>query len=144
MATKTADQVSAKWLTGISNSQAEMQAGVAAVTVSPGQAAAAKKQKWINALMDPNVQAKWARNVQIGGALQPWQNAMNTYGISRAIQGASQKQSKYTAAMGPLLDYEYALRSQIRAMDDSTPAARDQRMLAWVAGMRKYQRPATA
>lgn len=143
MAQKTADQVSAKWLQNLSASQSEMQAGVQAVTVAPGQAAAAKMQKWINALNDPATQAKWQRNVQIGGALGPWQQAMESYGISRAIQGAQQKQAKYTNAMGPVLQYVYNLRAQVKQMDDSTPAAREQRMLTFVRGMRQYKRPTT-
>lgn len=143
MATKTAEQVSQKWLTNFSASQTEMQNGVAAVTIAPGQAAAAKFQKWINALNDPNVQAKWKRNVQIGGALGPWQAAMNNYGIARAIQGAQQKQAKYTNAMESLLPYIYQLRQQVRQMDDSTTVAREARMIAFIRGMRNYQRPAT-
>jgi hypothetical protein len=142
MSTKTAEQVSTKWLNNFSQSQSEMQAGVAAVTVGPGVLAAQKLQKWINALNDPSTQQKWQRNVAIGGALGPWQDAMNTYGISRAIQGAQQKQAKYTNAMNSLLPFIYQLRSSVRSMDDSTPAAREQRMIAFVRGMRQYKRPA--
>jgi hypothetical protein len=143
MATKTADQASAKWLANLSSSQSEMQAGVAAVTQAPGALAAAKVQKWQNALNDPATVAKWVRNVQAGGSLSAWQAAMENYGISRAIQGAQQKQAKYTNAMSSVLPYIYTLRQQVRSMDDSTPAAREARMLAFVRGMRQYKRPAT-
>ena len=144
MATKTAEQASAKWLQNISQSQAEMQAGVQATTVSPGQAAAAKVQKWQNALSDPATVQKWVRNVQAGGSLAQWQAAMESYGISRAIQGAQQKQAKFTNAMNSLLPFVYNLRTQVRQMDDSTPAAREQRMLAFTRGMRNYKRPANS
>ena len=143
MATKTAEQASAKWLQNLSASQSEMQAGVQATTVSPGQLAAAKVQKWQNALNDPATVAKWVRNVQAGGSLSAWQAAMENYGISRAIQGAQQKQAKYTNAMNSVLPFIYTLRAQVRQMDDTTPAAREQRMLTFVRGMRQYKRPNT-
>jgi hypothetical protein len=144
MAQKTAQAASAKWLQGLSGAQTEMQAGVAAVTVSPGQQAAAKVQKWQNSLNDPNTVAKWVRNVTAGGNLQAWQASMNNYGISRAIQGAQQKQDKYTTAMESVLPFVYQLAQTVKAMDDSTPAARDARMLAFTRGMRQYKRPATS
>lgn len=142
MAIKTPEQVSQKWLAGMQQSQAEMQAGVNAVTIAPGTAAANAKQKWILAMSSQKVQDKWARNVQIGGSLQNWQNAMNTYGIQRAQQGAQQKQQKYTNAIGPLLTFEAQLQQTIKAMPSVTPQDRINRMLAWVQGMSQYQRPA--
>lgn len=143
MATKSVDQITSKWLNNLTGAQSEMQAGVQATTIDPGRAAAAKVQKWQNALSNPATIQKWVRNVTAGGNLAAWQAAMENYGIARAVQGAQQKQSKYTAAMTSLMPYIEQGRSQIRTMDDSTPAARDQRMLAWSAYMRNYKRPAS-
>lgn len=142
MANKTPEAVAAKWQNGMSQSQAEMTAGVAAVTVAPGTAAANARQKWVNAMASLAVQDKWARNVAIGGSLPNWQSAMNEYGIQRAIQGASQKASKYLNAVTPLLAYEANLRQTIKNMPSVTVADREARMLAWSRGMAKYQRPA--
>lgn len=142
MAIKTAQQASAKWLAGMQNSQQTMQDGVNAVTVAPGTAAANAVQKWVLAMTSQKVQQKWARNVAIGGSLPNWQNAMNTYGISRAIQGAQQKEAKYTSAITSVLSYEATLQAQIKAMPSVTPQDRINRMLAWVNGMANYQRPA--
>ena len=144
MAIKTAQQASAKWLAGMQNSTTAMQEGVAAVTVAPGTAAANAKQKWIMAMTSQKVQDKWARNVQIGGSLSNWQNAMNTYGINRATQGAQQKQEKYSNAIANVLEYEQRLQQQVKAMPSVTPQDRINRMLAWVNGMAQYQRPANS
>jgi hypothetical protein len=143
MAHGSASDVTAKWLQRIGAAQAEMSAGVDRVTQAPGDLAAAKKQKWVNALMTTAVQDKWARNVRAGGALEPWRASMKNYGISRAIEGAQAKQAKFEQAMNSLLPFVDNLRTTVRAMDDSTPAAREQRMLAWVRGMRNYQRPSS-
>lgn len=140
MAHGTAQDVTAKWLRNIQSAQQEMQAGVARVTVSPGQAAAAKRQKWINALSDPATQDKWARNVS-SVSLGQWQQAMNEYGIARVAQGAQAKQAKFERAMGSLLTYIDQGVSQVRQMDDSNYAAREQRALAMMRWMRNYKRP---
>lgn len=141
MAHGTAEQVRDKWLGRIQAATQEMQDGVNRVTVSPGDAAAAKKQKWINALMDARTQDKWERNVRIGGSLDKWRAAMLGYGINRVAQGAQAKQDKYLAAITPLLTYIDQVRAKVRTMDDSTPAARENRMLANMRMMRDYRRP---
>lgn len=137
----TAEEVSAKWLSRLQQSQADMQAGVARVTVAPGQAAAAKKTKWINALQDPATQDKWARNVA-SVSLSQWQQAMTNYGVARVAQGAQAKQQKFTTAMTSLLTYIDQGVNQVRQMDDTNPAAREQRALAMMRWMRNYKRPA--
>lgn len=141
MAHGTPTEVKDKWLRNIQNATAEMQAGVARLNVSPGQSAAAKKQKWINALMDTTTQDKWARNVA-SVSLTQWQQAMNDYGINRVGQGAQAKSAKFESAMSSLLPFIDRLRTQVRSMPDDTPAAREQRALAMMRGMRGYQRPA--
>lgn len=142
MAHGTAQQVSDKWLRGLQNATQDMTDGVGRVTVAPGQAAAAKQQKWINALMDTNTQQKWARNVS-AVSLSSWKAAMTDYGINRVAQGAQAKQPKFTTAMNSLLPFIDQVRDQVRNMPDDTPAAREQRALAMMRGMRNYQRPAS-
>lgn len=142
MAHGSSSDVTKKWLTNIQNATTEMQAGVARLTVAPGQAAAAKQQKWINALMDQATQAKWARNVA-SVSLQSWQTAMNDYGINRVSQGAQAKQAKFQTAMDSLLPFIDRVQASVKAMPDNTPADREQRALAMMRGMRAYQRPSS-
>ena len=142
MAIKTPAQASAKWLTGMQNSSQAMQEGVNAVTVAPGTAAANARQKWVQAMTSQKVQDKWARNVAIGGSLENWRPAMLNYGVNRAVQGAQEKQAKYTTAITSVLEYETRLQAQVKAMPSVTPQDRINRMLAWVNGMAQYQRPA--
>lgn len=142
MAIKSIEVVTQKWQNGMSQAQQSMTEGVNAVTVAPGTAAANARQKWVNAMGSLAVQDKWERNVRIGGSLENWRGAMTTYGIQRAVQGASQKVNKFAAAMGPVLAYEAQLQATIKAMPSVTEADREARALAWMRGMRKYQRPA--
>ena len=140
MAHGTAQDVTAKWLSRLQQAQQEMTAGVNRVTVAPGQAAASKRQKWINALQDPATQDKWARNVA-SVSLSQWQQAMNDYGIARVAQGAQAKQQKFETIMSSLLTYIDQGVNQVKQMDDSNYAAREQRALAMMRWMRNYKRP---
>lgn len=137
----TPADVADKWQRNLGNAQQEMQAGVQRVTQAPGQAAAAKQQKWVAALMDPATQDKWARNVR-SVSLGQWQESMLSLGIARAAQGATQKKGKFETAMASLLPFIDNVRSQVRAMPDNTPQDREQRALAMMRGMRNYKRPA--
>lgn len=102
--------ISQKWLTNLSGAQQSMQQGVQAVTVAPGQKAAAAQALWLARLQAS--QTKWANRV---GAvtLAEWQQSMINLGIPRAIQGAQEKQSRYTAF---IQEYASFLQSQVPAI----------------------------
>lgn len=133
-------EVAAKWYNRLSQSTDDMRAGVQRVQQAPGQAAAQKRQKWVNALMDTNTQDKWARNVA-SVSLADWQNSMLNYGINRVAQGAQAKQEKFAQRLAPLLQHIDTVAAQVRSMPDLTPADRENRAIAMMRGMRKYQRP---
>lgn len=137
----TAEEVAQNWVNGLTNATQKMTAGVGRVTTSPGQSAAASLQKWVNALSNPAIQQKWA--TQVGAvSLVSWQNAMTEVGIPRVSQGAQAKQAKFAAAMVPLLRFIDQGVAQVKQLDNSTYAAREQRMLTFVRYMRTYQKPA--
>lgn len=138
----TADEVADKWQRGISNAQQDMTAGVQRVTVAPGTAAAASKQRFVTAMQDPATFDKWERGVR-SVSLGSWQNSMLTLGIPRAAQGAQQKKDKFVNAMNSLLPFVDNLRNTVKSMPANTQADREQRMLAWSRGMRQYRKPAS-
>lgn len=98
----TSAQATAKWLSGLQNASARMAAGADAVTVAPGQAAAAASAKWLAKVTA--AQQKFATNVA-RVSLADWQNSYKTIGIPRVAQGAQQKQGKVTAFMDQFLPY---------------------------------------
>lgn len=99
-----ADPASAtqKWVTNLSNSSAAMTRGVQAVTISPGQQAAAAADKWLMKVTQSK--DKFARRVG-SVSLADWQNAMTSYGIGRVATGANQKQAKMQSFMAEYLPY---------------------------------------
>ena len=126
----------ANWTAGLTGAGQKITDGVNRVNQAPGQKAAAQAQKYIN-----NVTAsvpKWQRKVA-GVTLEQWRSAMITKGVPRVASGAQASQGKFQGALVPLFQFMQSLWQQVDAMDTSTPAARDAKMLAWSQGMRNYQ-----
>lgn len=97
-----AQQATAKWVQNIGQATERITAGVQAVSVSPGQKAAAAHAKWL-----ARVQAaadKWRSRVG-AVSLQDWQQSMISVGIPRIAQGAQAKQGKMEAFMNEFLPY---------------------------------------
>jgi hypothetical protein len=128
----------ANWATAMQQASAKATAGAQRVQESPGARAAAQAQKWLNRVNESA--QKWQRKV---GAvtLQEWRDAYINKGVPRIASGAQAALPAYQQALTPLLAFEANLWAQIDGMPSTTEADRENRMLAWVRGMRQYQAP---
>ena len=115
----TPQQISQKWLTNFQNASTAMTDGVNSVQTAPGQLAAAQSALWLQRLQQS--QTKWSTRVA-AVSLQQWQQAMITLGIPRAQQGASQKQSRYTAFITEYMAFLQGAVGQVRSMPKGTLA----------------------
>lgn len=106
-----------KWVNNLSNATSSITAGVNAVTVAPGAAAAAQVNTWL-ARIQQSAQ-KWAKNVG-GVTLQQWQQSMISVGIPRIAQGAQAKQSKYLDFATKFYPYLAQGQAQVKAMPKVT------------------------
>ena len=86
-----------KWSNNLNGAGQYITNGVNAVTVAPGQAAAAQAGRW--AANVAAAQQKWAANVS-AVSLQSWQSSMIKKGIPRIQQGTAQA----VATKGPQID----------------------------------------
>jgi hypothetical protein len=106
-----------KWVSSMQNATAQITRGVNAVTVSPGQKAAAAADKWLAKV----TQAKAKFAARVGAlSLQDWQTAMTNYGIPRIAQGATAKQGKMLAFQTEWLAFLNANQSKIDRMSTNT------------------------
>ena len=135
-------EVADKWAQNIGNSRQSMTAGVGRVTQAPSQSAINQRQKFQTKMQDPSTFDKWEAGLR-GVSLQSWQNSMTSFGIDRAVQGATQKKDKMVRAMNGLLPFVDQLRNTVRNMPSTTVGDREQRMLAWSRGMAQYRKPAS-
>lgn len=135
----TPQDATGKWQTRLSGASAQITAGVQRVTSSPGQAAAAKSAKWVAAMTDPAVQAKWKNNVA-AVSLQEWQDMMINVGIPRIAQGAQSKQGKYLAFAEQFFPFLARNVQQVESMDDTSFASRVQRAVQMMTLNHQFKR----
>lgn len=96
----SASDVAQRWQTGFANAGPRWTAGVNAVDVAPGIAAAAAKDRYL-AGVTQNVD-KFAANVS-RVTLAEWKNLATTKGQARLASGAQAGLPKYQAKIGPVL-----------------------------------------
>lgn len=120
--------VASKWATNLQNSVASITAGVNAVTVAPGQAAAAAQDKMRSRVLAAIDSGKWAARVSAVG-LSQWQQAMLKTGIPRISDGTTKGLPKMQTFLGRFLPYVAQVQAQVRAMPSLTLQDRINRMV---------------
>jgi hypothetical protein len=133
----TATSATQRWVTNLSAATSQMQAGAQAVTVAPGQAAAAAADKWLAKVTAAKV--KFATNVA-AVSLQSWQNSYVNIGIPRVAQGAQAKQGKFQNFMEDFLPYLQSGVSQIDKMPNTTLQDGINRATAMITYNSKFKR----
>lgn len=130
-----------KWVTNLGAATDQMTRGAQAVTVAPGQKAAAAADKWLQKLNASK--PKFIANVQ-AVSLQSWQNSYINIGIPRVSQGAQAKQAKFQAFMSDFLPYLSNGVAQIDKMPNVTLQDGINRATAMITYNSKYRRGAGA
>lgn len=99
---QSADVIAQTWAQRLAGSTTKIQAGIQAVTVPPGQAAAANKAGYVQGVAA--AADKWGRNVG-AVSLSDWQQATIEKGLPRIGTGATAAQPKMAAVMSKMIPY---------------------------------------
>ena len=126
-----------KWVNRLGGATADIQAGIDRVTEAPGMKAAAKQQKWLQAVQGSA--DKWKRNVS-AVSLEQWKALFKSVGVPRIAQGAQAKQSKYTAFAQQFFPHLAQGISRVSAMPDTTFEERIQRSVAMMRHNHEFKR----
>lgn len=110
-----AQSVSSKWATRMGGAGQAYADGVNAVTVAPGQAAAAAKGLWVQNVSQ--AADRFAANVS-KVSLAEWQQTAIAKGQSRLASGATAAQPKFAAAMTTWLPRIASIRSGLPPRGD--------------------------
>ena len=94
--------VATNWVNGLSSRTDKIRAGIAAVTVAPGQLAARQADVWAQNTVA--AKARFARNVG-NVSLGAWQTAASTKGVDRIASGAAAAHDKQVAFYQKLLPF---------------------------------------
>ena len=118
-------QYAARWSAGMNAAGPNITAGVNAVTVAPGQAAAAQQALMLQNLTAAITSGKWAKNVA-AVSLSSWQKSMTTKGVSNIAAGVS------AAASNKIPQWTTMLNNVAQAVDglSSTPRGNLQQNIA--------------
>lgn len=131
----TAQQWAQNWVAGMTNANDKIRAGVQATMEAPGIAASTAI---------PKMRANWIASIDNGTwlhrvtavTLQQWQQAMINKGLPRIADGVRAAQGKVQAFATVALPIYQQLQAQVHAMPKVTPADSENRVLAWMRGMR--------
>lgn len=135
MTTLSGDQVAAEWAQRLAASGSKIQAGVAAVSVAPGQLAARNKAGYLQGVTSSV--DKWASRVA-SVPLGTWQSDMVQKGLPRIAGGAAAAQPKMAAFMNQLLPFIAAGQGRLPARGGLD--ANIARLNAWVRYMATFKR----
>lgn len=134
--TTDAAAVAQKWQQRASGAQQAYVDGVNATQKDPTQLAINNQQRLLTNFQNAINSGKWANNLRAVGK-QGWQAAVDAKAANFST-GVNAAVAKVQAAFAPLLQFENNLQQQVDAMPNVTDTDRENRMLAWVRGMRTY------
>ena len=134
--TTDANAVASKWVSRTSAAQQDYVDGVDNTAKDPTQLAIQNQARLLNNFQAAVNSGKWANRLRAVGKAG-WQAAVNAK-ANNFSTGVNAAQSKVATAFAPLLQYENNLQQQVDAMPNVTDTDRENRMLAWVRGMRQY------
>lgn len=131
------NSVAAKWASRTASASSEYQAGIQRVTTAPGQAAAAKFEKYRQGVID-NAE-KWRRNVA-SVQLEEWRQRAVSIGASRFAAGAQASQDKFSRFAAEFFPHLEAGLNRVRAMPDTTLEQRLERARAMALHNAQFRR----
>lgn len=134
--TTDANGVAAKWVSRTSSAQQDYVNGVESTSKDPTQLAINNQSRLLTNFTAAINSGKWANRLRAVGKAG-WQQAVADK-ANNFSTGVNAAQAKVAAAFAPLLQYENNLQQQVDAMPNVTDTDRENRMLAWVRGMRQY------
>lgn len=117
----------------------DIRKGVEAVTENPMEKAAAKKDKWLQGIIDAHASGKWERGL-LRTDLADWKKAMIDKGVARIATGIAGAEKKVVAFATELLPFQDRLKTEIDRMPDVTLDDSIARMAAWARGMAEFKR----
>ena len=136
LVTTDANAVASKWVSRASAAQQDYVDGVNNTSKDPTQLAINNQARLLTNFQNAVNSGKWANKLRAVGKAG-WQAAVDAK-ANNFSTGVNAAQAKVAAAFAPLLQYENNLQQQVDAMPNITDTDRENRMLAWVRGMRQY------
>ena len=137
MAILNAGAITEKWQRRTAASTPDYVAGIRGVTEAPGQAAAGKKDKYLQGILDSV--DKWSRRVA-GVSLSSWQQSAIDKGAPRISNGVNAAAPKMREFLTDFLPFVENVKAQVKNMPDSSLEDRLNRMVTNARMLSEYKR----
>lgn len=134
---QSADAIAKKWSSGMMAAGPAYLAGIMALTETPGVAAAAAQDRYINGVQKAVADGAY-REGNLGYSLASFQQAAKERGAPRLTAVSNQQIAKYTAEIRPVLEHIQSVRSNLPARGDLMQNL--QRSQAMALGMATYKK----
>lgn len=127
-----------KWGRNLKSQVSDIVRGIDRVEVSPGQKAAAKKDKWAARMSDTETHRKWAERTG-SITLEEWRDSARTLIPQRLPGGVDRAMSKVADFAAVLLPYQERGLAELERMPDLTLEDSRARMNKWFDHMSKLK-----
>lgn len=138
MAQKTASVIAAKWARAMQGSTQSMKDGIAAVTESPMEKAAAAQDLWMEGVRKARESGKYAENLR-AVPLESWKRAMLQKGVGRVSAGVTEALPIMEDFLSQLLPVAEASKRDIATMPKGTLEDSKARMIRNMENMSRFQ-----
>ena len=138
---KSPDEMLSNWKKRLAGATEDITKAVNLVKEAPGVKAARNKANWINAMNNPDVQNRWAKNVA-AVSLETWKDRMIKKGIPALMNAVNNvDESKMKNFFTWLIDAENKVLADIEKMPNLTFENRVARATTWIRNMhgKKYK-----
>ena len=136
MAIKSLQTTVDRWAAAAGSASSRYAEGVAATDVDVVGRAIQAQDALLNGFTSAVQSGLWARRLAAVGTAG-YKAAVAAKGAANYQTGVAAAKGKFQQKMQAVLQVEAQLQAQIDNMPKGTPAANDQRMLAWANGMRQ-------
>lgn len=135
MAKVTPEEFAEEWANGLKNKTAKIRRGIERVRDAPGVKAAAKQDKLVQNFNAAVQSGKWRDNVS-AVPVEEWRQKTLNKGLQRIAAGVDEAKPRMQQVGAQLLDHIDRGLGKLERMDDTTPEAREQRMIEFSRHMR--------
>lgn len=132
-------EVAAKWKTRTTGAAQDYGDGVAKTDKDPTALAIAAGPRLLANFTRSFNDGTWANGLRRSGK-QGWQDGVREKGVANFSRGVEAAEPKVATAFATLLAFEQGLLTRVSSMPNVTDTDRENRMLAWVRGMRDYKK----
>jgi hypothetical protein len=134
---KTPQQIAAKWSRNLASAGQSIREGVEAVTESPMQKAAARKQAYLDGVQRAAAEGKWEAGLNRVSTAE-WKAAFLDKGLTRIASGATAAEGKFGQFMAELQPHIESVKAALPPRGDTQQNI--QRAVAMMTGMARFRR----